>query len=294
MRTRTLSLPLIALLAIAGTACTTSSSGGGDAKDGEPTAVTVTAADAADGSFAYTVSERIRGGAVTLTLVNEGEAPHDFQLLAAVDGHTLEELVEDVSDPTAAFAEWLRPAGGVGVIEGGTSRVATVDLRPGTYWYVCTQSSEVGGKDVAHAPAGMAGELEVEGDNAVPLPITDGIFTTDEYSIEGAGLTGGLNQVTFKNEGRFPHHVVTAAMTEGSTLEDVEKFMASQGQAGGPPPVDFATLTNLPVIDGGQTMIAEIELEAGRSYALVCFMPDPGKSEPPHTALGMIGTATVE
>lgn len=259
---------------------------GGEIVGGEVGTIAVTATDG-EGEFAYEIdAEGVQGGIVNIALANEGEAGHDFQLVAEAEGHTVEELAASVADAEAPFEDWILPAGGVGSTAAGASREVTVALSPGTYWYFCTESSQVDGEEVAHGTSGMLGELTIEGDNAAALPETDASIVASEYTFTTEGLAAGTQSVLFENSGDYSHHVVVAPMNEGATIEEVEAFMSSEGE--GEPPVDFEGMRASSVVGPGGRMVLEFDFEAGTNYVMLCFLPDPGTSEPPHAALGML------
>ncbi len=68
--------------------------------------------------------------------------------------------------------------------------------------------------------------------------------------------------------------------------------MGSEGEAGGPPPIDFAKGVGTTVIDGGIAQNISLDLKAGK-YAVVCFISDRAGGKP-HAAKGMLEELTVE
>lgn len=261
----------------------------------EPAAVTVNAVENDDDTFAFEFDTDFEtGGVQEITLNNTGDDPHDFQLAAAVEGHTLDEIVEEIADPNAPFSDWVVPAGGVGQIAPGGSGAVFQNLPEGEYWYFCTQSTDVEGQpSIYHAANGMAGEFTVTGDNGAEVPEASATVAASEYTFDTSGLVAGTNAVEFVNEGEFPHHAIIAPMAPGATAEDIGTFFGSEGAPEGPPPVDFEAAVGTAVVNPGDSLVTEFEFEAGTSYAFVCFMPDPGTAGPPHVAKGMLVTEDI-
>lgn len=98
-------------------------------------------------------------------------------------------------------------------------------------------------------------------------------------------LPAGPTAFAFENVGEVPHEMILVGLQEGATLDEV---MARQ-RAGG----DWRALLEpgaaILIADPGERSNARVlaDLEAGRTYALVCNFRDTDDA-PPHTELGMI------
>lgn len=280
------SIALLGLVA-ALSACSKKSSTG--TPSGEPTTgaevpvAAVTASEPEAGTYAFDVPD-LPSGAFTIELTNDGTEPHDFQLVAAAEGHTLEELIAEVGAEDTPVSDWVDAAGGVGQTGPGVTGSATIDLSAGDYWYFCTVSGEAG----PHAENGMSGELTLGEDSGASLPETSASIEAIDYGFTTNALTADETSLTFSNTGEQIHHVIVAPMTEGATLEDVQAFFASEEEPSGPPPVDFEAAQATAVIAPGQTIVADIAFESGTTYALACFMVDYEVPGPPHVAKGML------
>jgi hypothetical protein len=146
-------------------------------------------------TFTFKLPTDVQGGVVTLKLVNDGKATHDFQLTKQVPGHTLDELLAQVVSEEAPLNEWVVAAGGVGTTDPGKTTEATLDLEPGAYWYFCTESSdseEEGGEPRAHANHGMAGELTLTGDSGAAMPDASASIEAVDYGFTTTGLKVGI------------------------------------------------------------------------------------------------------
>ncbi|HUQ40228.1 MAG TPA: hypothetical protein VM030_08735 [Acidimicrobiales bacterium] len=243
--------------------------------------------DAAGEHFKFSVPENVTGGAVTLKLVNDGKELHDLQLVKAAPGHTLAEFLKEFGSEEAPVSEWIEAAGGVGGTPPGQTNQVTLELEPGTYWYVCTESTEKGEKEISHANSGMSGEITIAGDSEASLPDTDASIVAKEYSFAPTGLKAGKNTFTFTNEGAQLHHAGIVPLMPGKTFADAKAALTSQEEPTGPPPIDFEKSVFTAVVSGGKSMVVDATLAAG-TYALLCFMPDKGTAGPPHVAKGML------
>jgi hypothetical protein len=269
-----------------------SDSAGGDTElaEGEIPQFTITATDdLAAKKFTFDVPSDIEGGVVQLSLQNDGKELHDFQLVEAADGHTLEELLDEVSSEEAPLGDWVVGAGGPGSAPPEQASTAILDLAPGEYWYFCTESSgEDGEEQISHAANGMSGEFTVAGDSGAEIPDADATITAKDYSFATAGLKAGKNTIAFSNEGPAQiHHALLFPVADGATFAQASEFLMSDEPPSGPPPVDFENGRGTTVISSGKIEVIEMELDAG-TYALVCFMPDKGTAGPPHLTKGML------
>ena len=112
-------------------------------------------------------------------------------------------------------------------------------------------------------------------------------ITGTEYKYETSGsAVPGSNLITFKNDGKEPHHVQLLQIAPGSTMQDV----AAALQAG--------DLSKVPgKFEGGVGQLApgaSGQLEAaltGGTYAMLCFVPSADGA--PHFVKGMANTFEV-
>lgn len=117
---------------------------GGDKKD-TADATTTTAApkdapvfeihatEAGAKDFKFALPTGLTGGAVTLKFINDGKAPHDFQLIKATPGHTPDEIKKELASEEAPLSPWIEAIGGVGTTGPGQTKEATLDIEPGNY-----------------------------------------------------------------------------------------------------------------------------------------------------------------
>jgi hypothetical protein len=231
----------------------------------------------------------LKAGVVDIELANTtGKQPHDFQLVKLEGGHTIDEIVKTVSDENSPLETWLKEATGVGTAGPQHTSKASVELTEGTWGYFCTESTDQDdGSSISHAQHGMSGTFDVKGDNGGDLPTAAASVVTTEYKFAPTGLKAGENTVEFRNDGAMLHHVLVAPIAAGKTLDDVKAAFASEGEPQGPPPVDFEKFVGTAVLGPKQSLVTTMNLPAG-TYAMFCFMPDPGTAGPPHVAKGML------
>lgn len=279
---------IVAVLALVGTACGDDDEDAADDGEGAPPVYTVRASDMMEEKhFKFELPDGMKGGAITIRLQNDGKELHDFQLAKAVPGHTLQELLAQVSSEDAPLEDWVEAAGGVGGTAPGQANEATLDLEPGTYWYFCTESSEAGEESVSHATNGMAGELTLVGDSGAEIPDASAEITAKDYSFDLDGLEAGANTVEFANEGKQIHHALLFPVAAGKTFDEAKAAFLSEEPPEGPPPVDFEKAVGTAVVNPGQRIVATMNLQKG-TYVVVCFMPDKGTAGPPHLTKGML------
>lgn len=251
-----------------------------------PPTYTITAHDG-NGKYSFDVPSNMKGGVITLVLDNTaGKEQHDFQLASVVPGHTLDELLKQVTSENAPLETWVKAAGGVATVAPGRTDKATLDLPPGDYWYFCTESNQQ--TNTPHATHGMQGTLTLTGTSGAAMPKADATVIASEYKFDVSGLHSGPEAVEFKNVGNQIHMGLFAPIQAGKTIDDVKKaFSAPPNQQSGPPPVDMEHAQGFAVVDHGQSEIQTLNLSPGK-YALLCFMTNKGTAGPPHFMMGML------
>lgn len=270
-----------------------SSDSGSTTESSEAAAVTFETTEPAKGRVAITGPKTVEAGVVEITLKNTTKGLHDAQILRVEGDRTADEVISNSIDSGegAPIPEWITDGGGLGVVPPGESRTVTEVLKPGTYYMLDSESAQ--GSQQPNARKGGVAKLEVTGEATdAELPATDATITAKDFSFESAGVKPGANQVTFENSGKQLHHALALPIAKGSTIDDVKKFVTSEGQPSGPPPVDFENAVGTAVIDGGQAQVAEMEFKKGK-YALVCFITNRDGG-PPHVAMGMVNELDVK
>lgn len=122
----------------------------------------------------------------------------------------------------------------------------------------------------------------------IPEVIVGGLDYTFELA---ATLEPGPIKIGFENRGQVPHELVLARLRPGVTLVDMIAGITEGGD-----PDEFSDgFYGILVADPGEVTLGRlyVELESGRSYALVCMFEDE-EGDPPHVALGMVRSFSVE
>lgn len=267
----------------------------------EPTKLTINAGEPAEGKFAFGgVPATVTGGLVEITFNNTGAQDHEIQLVRFDDPHTADEVLANFANEEdgAPIPDWIHGAGGAATIKGGATTTASVVLPNGNYAVMCLiddENAEEDAADAGHYQRGMFTSFKVTGSTAAELPETMATVVATETSAEAytfsvTGLKAGRNSVTFQNNGSQIHHAIMLPIAEGKTFEDLVAAFA--GPPTGPPPIDEAAATGLPAIDGGNSMVGDVELRAG-DYAFACFIQDRSGGDPHAFSKGMISKVTV-
>lgn len=106
-----------------------------------------------------------------------------------------------------------------------------------------------------------------------------------DYAFRAPGtLPPGPTAIAFENRGEVDHEMILVRLQEGVTLENV--MDAARG--GGDPRELTEGGPGILIASPGQTAASRllVDLQRGRTYALVCNFRDQ-PDDPPHTELGM-------
>ena len=258
---------LIAALSLA--AC----GGGSDASDESSQNLTFTLLGEGEESRFITGPKDADTGPAKITLVNNGKAESQVQLLR-VEGKRSDQAVADALQGAIegkAFPNWFFAAGGVGPVPGGDQRAVTQVLRPGTYYPFNSQAGTVTPKFVVK---GEESDAELEADATI---------TAIDYGFEAEGLSSGRTEIAYENAGEEPHQLLIAPLLGDSTAEDAERFFKDEK---GKAPLDQDAVQSTSVIEGGETQLMTLDLKPGR-YVLYCFVGDRQGSEP-HALKGQV------
>jgi plastocyanin len=273
----------LAVAALSLSACGGDDDSGGGGEAEQPAQLAITLEEQGKKATLEADQPTTEAGTVELQFTNNGKSPHSVQLARVDEGHEAEEVLqagEAWASGKKPLPEWAHLAGGIGSVKGGESGTATVQLEPGKY--VALDTNAEGVPPFAEFEAtGEAGGGE--------LPSTDATIEAKDYSFESSGLTAGQNTVTFDNTGQQPHVAEAIGIKGDATIEDVKKFIETEK---GEPPIDESKSFGTAIVDGGQSLVQEMNLEAGR-YVVICYVPDR-EGGPPHLARGMVSELEVK
>jgi hypothetical protein len=228
----------------------------------------------------------IEPGLVELQLSNRGRELHTAQLLRVEGDHPRHEVLAAYEGAAMGkpVSDWLFATGGVGIAEPGGKSSVVQRLVPGNYWIV-----DDAGEDRSNFEAGGLARLVVAGErrSGVEAPSAGASVVATEYAFEADGLRAGKGKVRFVNAGAEPHHLLAMPILPGKTVDDVTEALKANQR----PPVKVDEETASTVIEGGEELLLDVELEPGR-YALLCFIADRAGG-PPHAFQGMVEEAVV-
>lgn len=260
------------------------------ARPAAPAEVSLKDAGPQSGVYVIDGARSVPRGAVRFTLSNRAQTERGAQVVAIAGDQGVDEAFAALNKVRegAPMPNWLRWAGGLGVIRPGQRSSFTVALGPGRY-YVIDRSFE--GKPATLSKLAARAELEVtQQGKAAPLPPAAASLTATEYRFQARGLTAGRHTIRLENTGDEPHDFVISPILAGKTLADVEKFATGEDESG-PPPVDFEREIISGVLGAGMRQNLPLDLERGQ-YALLCFASDRAGG-PPHVVTGMLNEVSV-
>jgi hypothetical protein len=273
---------LVALAALALAACGSSKKKSSDtgATGPKPATLSITAAEAGKKSN-LTVPASTSGGIVTVTLKNDGKAPHEAQLVRLKGGHTVADVKKIIKSPK--IPTWASLLGGVGAIPPGQTGTATVSLPAGNY--VIVDNAGGGGPGAGGPPPAVKG-LKVSGGASGSLPSTETTVTAtspskDKYKWDIKGtLKPGDNRLTFVSKGDPEAvHFIGAVLLKGNPTDaQVKKALKSNGKP--PPFLDFSTFTNTSILDAGKSEVTSLSLRKPGEYLVFCPLTDKDGGKP--------------
>lgn len=248
--------------------------------------------------YAYQGVKSIDGGKVTIKLTNKGKVQHEVQLVKADGNHSAAEVKAVLSkisgNQSPVIPDWLHAEGGVAFVKPGKTGTSTVALGPGKYYAVDTDSN-MQSNGPAYLTQGAFASFDVKGGKSTAaLPkgtasIVAKDVPGDKHAFDDSGLKVGGNTVSFDNNSeKEDHHFILFPLLPGKTLADAKKFLATQGQPSGPPPVDFDNGVGSAVIGAKQKETLHIDLPRAGNYVLLCFVTDRDGKGPPHFLKGML------
>jgi len=285
------SVMLVGLVGLAACGSSKKSSSSGSPSSSSSGTLALTISDAG-GAARYSGPTSIKGGLVTVSLKNEGKAPHTAQLVLLKGNHTAAEALKLISSNSPKTPSWLRAEGGVGVTPPGQSSTASVLLAAGHYGVIEIPT----GAPPSGKPAST--DLQVSAGPSGSLPSTGTKVTAanpgkDKYKWQiSGGLHGGSNQVTFASKGNKAIHLITAVQITGHPSKaQIIKALKSNG----PPPsfLKIQTADETAALDGGKSAVTQLNLAGPGRYVLFCPITDRdgGKA---HFEEGLLTTVTVK
>ncbi len=308
MTFRTL-MVLVGLVAVGG-AC--SSPGDGDSATSGSTSVSQGSTDGVDlavvgREYSFDMPAEVPGGVVTMSFENRGDLRHEAGIVTA--GATpLDQVLSDLAPVLEGrgtpIPDYLTFYGGVGETAPGATSTSTLTLPEGNFVMFCSLTDidsvdalpRPGPQLPPHYNSGMARPFTVRRANVDMLPDGDGTVLATDYAFALPPLTAGRRTLVFRNAGAQMHFGAFLAFPEGvdeaGARQAMDAVLAAPGgprPEGVPEPSDAAYAGPFPPRGGGTFAI---DLKRGRTYAVVCFLPDRAGG-PPHVAKGMLSVFSV-
>ena len=242
-----------------------------------------------------TMPTTVQPGVNTFRVTTANKRGSSFQLVMPADGYTPAAAARDIEkgldggnvNAIKRFEANITLSGGVTVNGGGSSKVI-LDLEPGAYWALDTNTNDpdkffaftVEGADTGNVmPAGDATLRAVQDAKWAPKPA----------SIPSKGL------LTFKNKASKNHFIAMAKLKKGMTYQDFKKWFAAaiQGPPPGPSPVNFDIGLDSGALSPGHSETFKYNLPKG-DYVMLCFWPDASMGGMPHAFMGMHRAITLK
>lgn len=242
-----------------------------------------------------------KGGVVEIAFTNAGKQPHEAAFVELTDAaKTKDDLI--AAFPAlmegGPFPAWIGRFTGLGELQAGGSFTGQASLPKGRFLLVCTLSDEGADGEQAeetksHLELGMATEVTVTDAPAGAPTAPDGTIVMKDYTFEIPTLTGGTRTLLLRNTGpKADHFAVVFEFGEGIDVAQAETIIAGLLSEDGPPegtqpPQDIATSA---AYSPGLAGTLRVDLKAGRTYALGCFLSDR-TGGPPHAVSQKMVTA---
>ena len=236
--------------------------------------------------YAFDAPASIEGGLVEVTFSNTGKEPHFVGFAKVAPGKQFADARAALTAPPSAAAPPsgpppFEPFAGVPAADPGLEGNMVVNLPAGTYALFCSIPAPDG---TPHVAKGMIRELTVAEGGSGELPTsTQTVDATDfAFAVETGELVAGTQVVKLRNNGRQLHEINLVELTIDRSTDDVVAGLRSP--RGRPP---YRSLGGV-AVRAGEEATTELTLTAGKTYALVCVIPDALGDRAPHAVKGMI------
>lgn len=299
----------------------TTATSGDTGEEGGAVEVTVTD-DAVEG-----LPSEIPSGVVTVTYTNNAAGASDLSFIRVTEDLTEEEFrtifASVVAEEGSPIPEDLQGVSGLPEIPPGGSTSQAVELEPGRHFVVAEptaeEEEEEGGEGTdttaateaptttgaasegGTAAAFVISEITVtEEAGGADLPETDGTITALDYSFEVDVQPG--DTFTFINEGPDQiHHAVLIGFGTAEVAaveENLLAFFESEEDAPPPPGINMEEVSfevgGSGVFTPNLSGTFDATIEAGNTYAAVCFIQDRAGGPPHLFGQGMFEVFRVE
>ncbi len=241
-----------------------------------------------------TMPTTIQPGVNTFKVTTANKRGSGFQLVQAAAGYSAADAARDIEKgldggnvkAIKRFEANVTLLGGMSVNKGKTGTLV-VDLDPGTYWALDTNTNDAGKFFAFTAEGADTGNVVPEA-GATLKAVQDSKWAGKPASIPNQGL------VTFKNAASNNHFIAMAKLKKGKTYKDFKKWLAAAQQGPpGPSPVNFGLGINSGVVSPGHSATFRYNVPEG-DYVMLCFWPDASMGGMPHAFMGMHRVITLK
>jgi hypothetical protein len=241
-----------------------------------PVAVTISA------TRVITMPATLQPGVTTFEVTSAAKGGSAFQLLLPAADYTPDEAARDIEKglEQGKIKQLKRFEANVTLLGGmtadDTADTLVVDLEPGTYWALDTNTN----KPEKFLPFTVTGV-----DSGNVLPPTDAMLKAKQATTWSGSPKSIPNKglMTFKNAASQNHFIVLIKLKKGKTYADFKEWLASEE---GPPPVKEDVGLDSGVVSPGHSATFDYRLPKG-DYVLLCFWPDASMGGMPHAFMGM-------
>jgi hypothetical protein len=284
-----------ALALVAATAATAAlvAGCGSSSSDNSPTPLSLKISEKGQ-KASFDVPKSATGGLVTVSLTNEGKAPHGVEFIQYTGNHTADDVLKQFGTNSNKTPSWIKLNGGIGSVPGGQTDTADLNLPAGNY--VLADAAAFGGPSSAGPPA--TAPLKVSGGSSGTLPSTPATVTAatagkDKFKWEISGLKAGSNSVTFNSKGEDAVHLIIAVPVKGKApaVSQIKKDLGSNGPP--PPYADVQNVQSSAILDGGSSQTTTLDLKKPGQYIFFCPLTDRDGGKP-HDQEGLLTVQSVQ
>ncbi len=242
-----------------------------------------------------TMPATIQPGVNTFKVTTANKRGSAFQLVLPAAGYSAADAARDIEkgldggnvQAIKRFEANVTLLGGM-TVDKGTPGKLVVDLGPGDYWAVDTNTNDPD-KFYPFSAAGADTGNVMPAAGATLKAVQDTSWAKNPASIPNKGL------LTFKNTASQNHFIAMAKLKKGMTYQDFKKWFASSmdGPPSGPSPVNFEIGMDSGVLSPGHSATFKYNLPKG-DYVMLCFWPDASMGGMPHAFMGMTRGITLK
>jgi plastocyanin len=174
----------------------------------------------------------------------------------------------------------------------GASAATVVNLEAGDYVVI----DVIAGPDgIPHAAKGLVKPFSVTAASGETAQAPQADMTVElvdyQFKVSDQTVMPGEHTVKVLNTGTEPHELSLIELAPGATVQDFLAALAPDAPPGPPPGTPVG---GIGAIATDSEAYFTANLEAGKHYGLVCFIPSPKAQGTPHFMMGMVAELAVE